>query len=189
VNPRRALLHALRPMSRLLDKVNLRIGRPTLHGDLYHFALGQILPGDIVLTRTAWRPTNWIFPGKWTHALISLGGDELVEATLPRVRRTWMVDVWCSASEVIIVRPRFLSDQQGVRAALAAESFIGVPYDLDFAPTPKALYCSELIMRAMIAANIDTPELRTKVLGEWSIKPDAFTDPDLFKRIASSGVP
>ena len=184
---RRCFLRAARPLSKLINKINIRIGLPPLRGNLYHEALSVIRPGDIILTRTKWRPTNIIFPGKWTHALIAIGEDELVEATLPVVRSIWLVDVWASASEVKIVRPVFLSDTERSEAASIAAAMIGTPYDLEFNDDPSELYCSELIYAAMAAAGGEAvPELRTMEFGELSIKPDAFDDPSRFRPIISS---
>jgi uncharacterized protein YycO len=184
---RRRLLRAVRPLSRVIDKINLRIGRPPLRGSLYVTAMGRIRPGDIILTRTAWRPTNLIFPGRWTHVLIVLREDLLVEAKLPRVRESYLVDVWASASSVKIVRPRFMTAAQLAEAALVARGMVGTPYDLEFEPGPKALYCSELVWRALRAVAGDAvPELRTTELGVRSVKPDAF-DSEHFLTVIEGG--
>ena len=186
MSPRRRFLRAVRPVTRLLDRVNLRIGRPTLQGDLYHAALAALQAGDIVLTRTAWRPSNVLLPGRWTHALMVVGDGVLVEATLPRVRTTWLVDVWCSASEVLIVRPNFLTDEQRATAAAAARGMVGIPYDLEFHPGPNELYCSELVYNAMLVASADTPDLRTRELGVLSIRPDALANTMYFDHVIGS---
>lgn len=181
---RKAAMRVARPFAKLIDHVNVRFGKPALSGDQYHEALSMLMPGDILLTRTKWRPTNIIFPGKWTHVLMCVGGEVLVEATMPVAKRTWLIDVWSGVSEVIIVRPKFMSEAQGVAAALAAQGFVGTPYDLSYASTLDELYCSELVYWSMLIANPKTPDLRESVMGEQSIKPDALANPEHFETLA-----
>lgn len=188
MNVRRRILRAARPLTRLLDRVNLRIGRATLQGDLYHAALTHARPGDIVLTRTAWRPSNLLLPGRWTHVLLVVDRDVLVEATLPRVKTTWLVDVWANASEVLIMRPKFLTAEQQADAAACARGLVGTPYDLEFQLGPRELYCSELVYNAMlVAGGYCVPDLRTREFGVLSIRPDAFADRRYFQRIIQGG--
>jgi hypothetical protein len=185
VNARRLAIRAARPLGLLLNRVNFRIGKAPLDGELYHRVLAASQPGDIILTRTKWRPSNLFIPGKWSHAMMFVHDDILVEATMPVVRTCWLVDVWASASEVLVVRPRFLDAKERLRAAGYAASRVGTPYDLGFSPGPRELYCSELVYWAMRKTSIETPNLLSSEFGAVSIRPDALALPEHFEEIVS----
>lgn len=154
MNIRLRLLRAARPITRMLDRVNIRIGKPRLTGEMYRNAMSLSLPGDIILTRTALRPSNMFIPGQWCHAQMIGFGPEgtTVEATLPVVRMSTMVDIWASASDVAIVRPKGMSSFQRSKAYGFAIDELGTPYDTSFQLGDDAFYCSELIVRSLIKA-------------------------------------
>lgn len=154
MNLRLRLLRCARPITGLLDRVNIRIGRPKLTGEMYREVMQITKPGDIVLTRTALRPSNMFIPGHWSHAQMIGFGPEgtTIEATLPVVRLSTLVDIWASATDVLIVRPKGMDVVSRARAYGFAMDYLGVPYDTDFQYGDSAFYCSELIVRSYMKA-------------------------------------
>lgn len=145
--------------------------------------------GDIILTRTALRPTNLFIPGHWSHAQMIGFGHEgtTVEATLPVVRLSTMVDIWASASEVIVVRVKGMSRRQRYAAYGHAIDYLGRPYDTSFQYGDDAFYCSELIVRSLMNAGapFDIDDLAVSVAGKSVVPPQAFTG-EFFEIIYSS---
>lgn len=173
----------------MLDRVNVRFGRPALTGEMYLEAMNAMRSGDIILTWTKWRPTNLFIPGHWSHAVMvtdpTLG--MLVEAAMPNARVVSMVDVWTMCTEVKIVRPSFMSDEQRMEMAVNALMLVGTPYDLEFHSDDKALYCSELILLAMATVlGSDTPRVGREAYGEFMTIPEDFDNDDFFETIFDS---
>jgi len=173
------LLRAARPLTLLLDKVNIRVGKPKLTGEMYREVISKVQAGDIVLTRTALRPSNLFIPGDWSHAqMIGFGAEgTTVEATLPVVRLSTLVDIWASATDVMVVRPKAMTQRQRYAAYGHAIEYVGAPYDTDFKLGDEAFYCSELIVRAYMKANspFSFSDLGTSVSGVNVVRPDAFS--------------
>lgn len=148
------LLRAARPITRLLDRVNIRVGKPKLTGAMYREVMQLSRPGDIILSRTALRPSNVFIPGHWSHAQMIGFGPEgtTIEATLPVVRLSTLVDIWASATDVLVVRPRGVDSVAQTRAYGFAIDYLGYPYDTSFQLGDSAFYCSELIVRSYMKA-------------------------------------
>ena len=186
----RWLLRALAPLADLIAGIHLRIGEPKLRGGDYTTALYLLRPGDVILSKEAWRPTNLLIPGKLKHAGVFVGNhggesDAIAEATHPEARMTNLVSVWQMASRVVILRPRFVRAEGAYDAARRALSYIGTPYDVMFAHGEEAMYCSELVDAAYGGA---LKVLRRDVLGfEQVIVPDDLRkDERLFRVVWDS---
>ena len=138
----------------MLDRINIRVGRPKLNGEMYREVISKVEAGDIILTRTALRPTNLFIPGHWSHAqMIGFGSEgTTIEATLPVVRLSTLVDIWASATDVLVVRVKGMSKRQRFAAYGHAIDYLGTPYDTEFQYGDDAFYCSELIVRSLMKA-------------------------------------
>lgn len=185
------LLRAAAPLTRLISTINLRIGKPPLTGEMYREMLHIARPGDLILTRTSLRPTNLFIPGKWSHLQI-LAGDPYgttIEATMPLVRYSSLVDVWAGASEVMLIRPRFASQQQRIDAYDHAKKYIGLPYDTEFELTDNEFYCSELVVRAYADAGSAIPwhAISRNVGGDTYVVPSDFENETQFEILWHGG--
>lgn len=134
--------------------------------------------GDIVLTRTAMRPSNLFIPGHWSHAQMIGFGPEgtTIEATLPSVRLSTLVDIWASATDVLVVRPKGMDVASRARAYGFAMDYVGVPYDTEFQYGDDAFYCSELIVRSYMKAGapFGFSDLSEMVAGKSVVLPRSF---------------
>jgi uncharacterized protein YycO len=172
-----------------MNRVNIRVGRPKLTGEMYREVMRLSRPGDIILTRTALRPSNLFIPGHWSHAQMIGYGPEgtTIEAAMPVVRLSTLVDIWASASDVLVVRPNGVSSVDQSRAYGEAMDYIGRPYDTEFQIGDKAFYCSELIVRSYMKAGapFTFDDLSEGVGGYQVVRPDALAG-DHFKTLFDS---
>lgn len=189
----RRLLRLLAPLADMLAGFHLRVGEPRLPAPDYRAALGVLRPGDVILTRESWRPTNILIRGSTKHAAIFVGrvGDEddvMVEATHPVARYTSLIAVWQMASRVVVLRPNFTDDRGAADAAVAARSMVGTPYDTAFEHGEEALYCSELIDAAYEACcGSPLSSLRRRHLGlDGVILPDDLRTSGYFRVVWDS---
>ncbi len=169
-----------------MNRINIRIGKPKLSGYMFGDASYDSRVGDIILTRTSLRPTNLFIPGEWSHVLMLGYGTEVVEATLPCVRVSTLIDVWTSTSQVMIVRPINTTMYQRARAYEKAIAFVGWPYDTEFQSTNKSFYCSELVNKAYAMAGVKLGVSRRSIAGGDTVIPSAFDNPDKFEVIFDS---
>lgn len=189
----RRLLRLLAPLADLVAGFHLRVGAPKLSASDYRMVLLTLQPGDVILSKESWRPTNIFIRGKTKHAAMFVGkvggeDDGIVEATYPVARYTNLVAVWQSASKVVVLRPNFTDSSGAWAAAVAARSFVGTPYDTAFARGEDALYCSELIEAAYVMSGGGTlKELRSRHLGvDGVILPDSIRTSRLFRVVWES---
>lgn len=189
----RKLLRLLSPLADLVAGFHLRIGKPKLDSSDYAAAMLILRPGDVILSKEAWRPTNIFIKGKTKHAAMFVGsvggdGDRLVEATYPVARYTSLISVWQTASTVVILRPTFADSSAAMGASIAARSFVGTPYDTSFSRGEDALYCSELIDAAYeVSGGSPLWDLRSKHLGlDAVILPDALRTSKHFRTVWNS---
>jgi len=185
----RRLLRLLAPLGDLVAGIHLRIGIPKMMPRDYNMVLGMLRPGDVILTKESFRPTNLFIKGRTKHAAMFVGkvsakDDGIVEATWPEARYTNLISIWQYASDVVVLRPTFTDAAGASDAANAARSLIGTPYDATFAHGEEALYCSELID---IAYKHRLDSLRESHLGaDGVILPDALRTSKLFRTIWDS---
>lgn len=174
-----------------MTRMNFRLGAPPLSGADYREVAQLARPGDLILTRTAHRPTNLLIPGKWGHVQI-LHGYPLgttTEATWPVVRISSLVDVWTRASEVMLIRPKWATARQAAAAAGHAQKYLGLPYDTMFEMSERAFYCSELAMRVYADAGTDVPweDIYTRIAGRDAVVPSSLDNPEHFEILWHGG--
>lgn len=178
MNARRLLLRAVNPISRLLDRINIRVGRASLNAEQYEMFKLLVRPGDVIVTRTKGRPTNWFIPGFWSHVLMYVDHDRVCEATTPKVRTAKTFDLFVSVDDIVIMRPTFATTMQIERAVEQILELVGRPYDWYFEPTPNALYCSEAVYHAYKNAVPDWNFTTRERLGVMTVTPEDYTKAD-----------
>ena len=175
---RRLLLHMLYPLAYMLGRFNTGSshGNTTRRLAPRYAELQDLVPGDIIVSRTKWRPTNPLIPGYWSHAGMYVGNDTVVHALAPHVVETPLQDFMSMVDAMAVVRPwrtgRYIMSQ----AAAHMRSFVGTPYDFMFEPTTKALYCSEAVAQAYWAVTDDWTFIARKRMGLVTVLPQDFYD-------------
>jgi hypothetical protein len=116
----------------------------------------EVEAGDLVF-ETSTSPQSaaiqWATRSPWSHVGIvevASDGTFVIEA-LGKVSRTpW--NAWRRRArrggELLVLRPRALSEEKRVRAVARAKALLGRPYDRRFGWGDDRIYCSELVVKA-----------------------------------------
>ena len=181
---RHFLLWALSPIALLLAKFPRTSNRVACNA--CDKLLTVLKPGDIIVTRTNWLPTNLIIPGHYKHSVMYVGDEECIEAVLPVVHRLDLQELLGRISEYAVLRPTFADSSEMVKAVSKMNKLVGKPYDLYFEPGSKSFYCSEAIWfcyRRVVKNWAFTPRER---MGVQTVTPnDFYLAKQYFKLIAS----
>lgn len=139
--------------------------------------LAKMQPGDILLRRTQWTSGNLMIPSYWKHAAVYTGKGNLVEATFKGVQKNDMNTFFDHGDEVLILRPKNLTEDQ--RKIMVAYSNMqnGRPYDfnMDF-DDDRRLSCTELAAQSLRAAGLGNyvkEDFLGKIVGDY-FKNDHF---------------
>lgn len=139
--------------------------------------INDLRKGDILLCTFDRYVSSWFIPGKWKHAAIYVGGNEVVHSTLKGVVKDDIL-TFLRTDHVVVLRPP-VEEKMRDNAAEEAKTFVGREYDFLFDTVDDhRLYCSELVKRAYMGALGD--------LGDDAVLPDRFFDVDGMKVVHSS---
>jgi hypothetical protein len=139
--------------------------------------LNGVRKGDILLCTFDRYVSSWVIPGRWKHAAIYVGGNEVVQATLHGVVKDDIL-TFLRTDHVVVLRPP-VEEKMRDNAAEEAKTFVGRQYDFLFdSVDDHRLFCSELVKRAYMGALGD--------LGDDALPPDRFFDIDGIKVVHSS---
>lgn len=183
---RRMLLRVLLPVSRRFAE---RRKRQEVDLDFYWNMIGLIRSGDIVLTKTHGRLTNWMIPGGYKHAAMIVSCDDVLhvcEAAYPHVKESDLLSFMLRSDEVCVIRPRGVSKHEQAAAAEQMRKLVGKPYDLLFEPGEDAFYCSEAIAFCYHVASPQLSFERRSILGVDTVIPDDFRRSSKMKVIIES---
>ena len=104
-----------------------------------------IKPGDIILRKYNNYLDGLFIPGKYSHAAICIGFDEIVHSTKRGVN-VEDVMTFCRCDAICILRPKNITEESKNNAISYVKSKIGKEYDFFFnAENEETFYCSELI--------------------------------------------
>ena len=146
--------------------------RSRITSDDYKILCMILKPGDVILTKTKWRPTNVLIPGHFKHSTMYVGGGNIVESTVPCVRERDLLDLLLSIDDFAVVKPRITNTELSFAVA-EMESLIGKPYDMGFTMDDDAFYCSEAIHHSIMAATGGEFEFtKRRILGADTIVPN-----------------
>lgn len=114
---------------------------------------GLLRPGDVILRHYDGYVDNWFIDGKYTHAGIYVGNDQIIHAVNPTVSKIDLID-FCRCDSICVVRP-----DGGTTAAIAkaGEYLLNkVNYDFSYMQTDDELYCFELVAHCYDMLDIKT---------------------------------
>lgn len=136
--------------------------------------------GDIILIRTKGEFTTALQPDYWTHSMVYLGTNFVIEATTKDVKLTNIMYALARTDDAILLRPKFRFDE--VDMTKYAISRVNAPYDFSFDSSDKAFYCHELVAKVfMNSSSITIPKVKTLLGEKWL--PKSFLDSGLFSKI------
>lgn len=186
------ILNAIRPLSEFIGTVHAPYSRRDVSGYHYFSVLPLLKPGMVLLSRKHGELSNLAIPGRFTHAAMYCGshlsqhGDGgsfdvpfVVEATRHGMVDTDLISFMLSKDIVGVYRPLFATDMQMRDAANWAlkQAEDAVPYDYEFDPKNKALYCSEAVWLAYkVALGADLVFTKRSTLGTETVLPQDFAD-------------
>jgi len=132
--------------------------------------------GDIILSRKKGELTNYLIPGFWKHAMIFDGKFEVIEAVLPKVKRSWIPDVTLTVDHLALLRIPMTVEEIDI-FMVYVYSRIDINYDLKLQLTDvKEDFCSEIVFHAGNKAKSKDYFKPRKRLGF-----DSFTPDDIYK--------
>lgn len=170
---RRTLLSILWPLTHMIGQKSVR-KRPTLSH--YSLLLSLMQPGDVLVSFTKWRPTNWLIPGHFNHSGLYVGDGHVIQAVAPDVANTELAEFLGSVDDVAVLRPLGFKQPQLEQACADALGYVGIPYDYMFEPGNHAFYCSELVYTCLAGANPDWHFTLRECLGVQTALPQDFMD-------------
>lgn len=144
--------------------------------------------GDILVCEREWEFTNLFMPSLWKHCAIYCNGW-VYESTTKGTRKI-LLEEFCFKKDIIAIS-RFccsLSDAQISKGIYYLESNLREPYDFGFTwKGTKSWYCSKFVYHffcTCVPWFADSFSIQ-KVLGEKTIKPDAYWNTKYFYPVRS----
>lgn len=157
--------------------------------------IAQLQPGDIVLANDEAATIFSVLcaavdsKADFNHALLYIGNGKTIESrtVTEGVAEGDMKSVLMKKHHAISIRPRYQTGQ--AQAVVdAARAMIGVPYDYKFRMGNEAMYCSELVQKAVKAGAPQVTFDRWSVIGREVILPGDFVRTDQADVVAEAGV-
>jgi uncharacterized protein YycO len=168
------LLTALNPLQELISY--LAVPETNALGEWVDKAKEVLEAGDILCCYERFHLSNFFIKGLYNHAAIYIGNGMIVEAVPKKVRVIHIIDWVMKKDGFCIIRPVGVPFWERAAAAVAANSFIGLPYDRGFTVGGNALFCSEVCYRAYKDTKWTDIFTKRDVFGVFTILPQDFRD-------------
>lgn len=134
-----------------------------------------LLPGDGILTFSDGELTNYFIEGEYKHCAMYLGTGQVIEAIGKGVTLTDLDDFCASKDKICVVRPKFCTFDERLKAVKYALTQVGTAYDYEFNPNLDSFYCAELYTQALqMATSFTSPFFPREVLGVMTVLPVDF---------------
>jgi hypothetical protein len=187
------LLWLCLPVSRIINRINWRFGRPfCCTYKQIDPVRDQLRPGMVILTHKKYEFSTMFIPGYWTHSALVVSPNLIIEATGKGVCLNTIERFFSTIDDFIVLRPRFCHQETMMKASEQASSLVGYPFSFDFRNSDKMFYCSGLIcwvyMQSLIELENpqDIPYILKNFLNGNIIKPmDLYAHQDSWQVISS----
>ena len=185
------ILKTLQPVVEWIGSLHFPFAKKKITGDHYYLWRDRITPGTVLLSTTQGELSNYINPTKIKHGGLYVGGKDIkyvVEALGRGVVKNNLVKFMTTKDRIVIIRPKFASEEQIQSIIEHANKLLGMPYDYMFSKNNKALYCFEAIIEAYRAEFPEIPfKCKEIVKGKRIYDPDTFLeDPEHWEVILDS---
>jgi len=171
----RWILIALKPVTKLMGKIHFA---PHARKILAHDVIAiedAMLPGDGIITFSEGELTNYFIDGEYKHCAMYLGQGQVIEAVGKGVVITDLEDFCASKDKICVVRPKFCTFDERLRAVKYALTQVGTAYDYEFNPNVDSFYCAELYTQALqMATSFTSPFFPREVMGMMTVLPVDF---------------
>ena len=134
------------PVSRFINRVNWRFGRPfCCTGEDTKMVKNHLHPGMVILTHKKYEFSTMFIPGYWTHSALVVAPGRIIEATGHGVCMNTMGSFFSTIDDFVVLRPRFCCQETMKKAGEQAVTLVGSPFSFDFRNTGEMFYCSGLV--------------------------------------------
>jgi hypothetical protein len=187
-----AFLWLCLPISKLINRINWRLGRPYGCKSISAEPIKkQLQPGMVILTHRNYECSSLFIPGYWTHAAMVVNSEQIIDATRKGVCIHSVESFLSSVDDFIVLKPNFCSQKLMEYAGSLVSNLVGYPFSFDFQNSNKTFYCSGLVCYVYISSiikkkSVAIPNLLQNYLDGFIIKPeDFYTHNDLWQIIHS----
>lgn len=180
------------PVTRLINHINWRMGRPYGCNSVSTGAVKkQLQTGMVILTHRNYECSSLFIPGYWTHAAMVVNSDQVIDATGKGVCIHSLESFLSTIDDFIVLKPNFGCQKLMEYAGSLVSNFVGYPFSFDFQNSNKTFYCSGLVCYVYVRSiykqkTVTIPGLLQNYLDGFIIKPeDFFIHKDSWKIIDS----
>lgn len=174
------LLWICLPVSKFINRINWRFGRPyNCTTKVIELLKTQLQPGMVILTHKNYECSSLFIPGYWTHAAMVVSSNFIIDATRKGVCINRIESFLSKVDDFIILKPGFCCIQLMKKASDNAVNLAGLPFSFEFRNSGNAFYCSGLICSAYVQSlhEMNTcviPNFLRDFIEGYIIKPEDF---------------
>jgi len=129
--------------------INYRLDKHKITGPETREVLSLMQDGDIFLRRLSRYLNTVCTPGYYGHAAIKINGNDVAhEVSKGGIREDILEFLRCDAIAILHTEDWQLRETAAKYARTVVDSSEITPYDFDFRPDNKSLYCTEFVDRA-----------------------------------------
>jgi hypothetical protein len=140
------LLRICLPVSKLVNRISWRFGRPyRCRLDDIEAISHNLAPGTVILTHRDFECSSLFIPGYWTHAAVVLDQGRIIDATRKGVCINSAVSFFATVDDFILLKPTFGGDERIANACRIAAGLAGRPFSFTFRNTHRVFYCAGLV--------------------------------------------
>lgn len=175
---RRTLLKFLLPISKAIGHIHAPWSRKKIKAKQVEQVLKLAEPGDIILTRTMGELTNFAIQGYFKHVAMYVYDKTVCESISPKTCTTNIYDFLMTKDAFCLLRPKWLTQAERLRAAQIMVSLCGKPYDYMFDIGEEGFYCAESGWFSLDKASEIDGEIFGKrtTMGVQTVLPQDFYD-------------
>lgn len=132
-------------ISKFLGKIHSPGSHKKIKSSDYRECKLVMKPGMVFVTKTNGEFANLFIPGFFSHAAEVTDMNTVIEAVTRGVQTNDLIDFFLTKDYIVLLRPKFLTEEQMKNSADWAVLQTGKSYDYEFSSDTEQFYCSELI--------------------------------------------